>query len=108
MRRWLTTLLTACLLCLTGGETARATGDDSLTDSLLRRADSLPMGMERMEVLRKLVRATQMTAQGIDYARRMFREAEALHHDSLTAYSTKSFIRAYFVIFFHLHISFCN
>ena len=87
MRRWLTTLLTACLLCLTGGETARATGDDSLTDSLLRRADSLPMGMERMEVLRKLVRATQMTAQGIDYARRMFREAEALHHDSLTAYS---------------------
>lgn len=87
MRRWLTTLLTACLLCLTGGETARATGEDSLTDSLLRRADSLPMGMERMEVLRKLVRATQMTAQGIDYARRMFREAEALHHDSLTAYS---------------------
>ncbi len=86
MRRRILALLFAWLLSLTG---CPVWGADSsrLVDSLLHRVDSLPMGMERMEVLRKLVRATQMTPSGIDYARRMLHEADMLHHDSLMAYS---------------------
>lgn len=56
-------------------------------DSLLRKADSLPPGTERLQLLRKVVRATQMNPEGTAYTRRLLREAEALHHDSLTAYS---------------------
>ena len=88
MMRRIVCMLMGCLLCWMMGGALWGADNSRLVDSLLHRVDSLPPGMERMEVMRKLVRATQMTPKGIDYARRMLHEAEALHHDSLTAYST--------------------
>lgn len=86
MRRWMVFLLAGWLLGFVGGS-IEAADNQQLVDSLLHRADSLPMGAERLEVMRRLVRATQMNPKGIDYTRRLLREAELLHHDSLMAYS---------------------
>lgn len=68
----------------------------SATEQLRTEVNSLPPGKERLELLRKLVRSTQMSKEGINDARQLLHEAQAAENDSLIAYSVAFLINHLF------------
>ena len=82
----LTGLLLALCLLLTP-TTAWSLVSPPIAEQLRTEANSLPPGKERLQLLRKLVRSTQMNKEGIDDARQLLREAQEAENDSLIAYS---------------------
>ena len=57
------------------------------TEELRSQVNALPHGEERLQLLRKLVRSTQMSKEGIHDARQLLYEAQEAENDSLIAYS---------------------
>lgn len=82
----LTTLLFTLLLLLISS-TAWSLPSPSVVEKLRTEANALPPGRERLELLSKVVRSSQMSKEGIDDTRQLLHEAQEANNDSLIAYS---------------------
>lgn len=80
MKHLLCTLLVLIGLCPLHALRAQ---EQSEVDSLHRIVESLPRGTERLNQLARLVRVTQLTPEGINYARQLYTEAMQQHNDTL-------------------------
>lgn len=87
-------LLTFAALLISS--TAWSQFSPSAVEHLRTEVNALPPGKERLELLRKLVRSTQMSKEGIDDARQLLHEAQEAESDSLIAYSVAFLINHLF------------
>lgn len=86
LKRWLSLLpFTLCLLLAPTPAWSQPTPPS--TEELRSQVNALPHGKERLQLLRKLVRSTQMSKEGINDAHQLLREAQEAENDSLIAYS---------------------
>lgn len=87
-------LLTLAVLLIPS--TTWSLGSPSVVEKLRTEANALPPGEERLQLLRKLVRSSQMSKEGIDDSRQLLHEAQEANNDSLIAYSVAFLINHLF------------